>query len=270
MQYLTCFVFKGEIVSQYVIDELPVKISYGLEAEGTTDDDVITNLLNKTFVELDRDAPVGDKGGCTASLLLKLQSKLYFANSGDSRTLLASFNPATNSSDILFITREDKPDLPDEKERVEKMGGMVYIPPASKPDASSRVVIYDYLSGTRSGLAMSRSIGDRDFGKVGVIPDPIVKVFDLNKLVVENESCLNEESSKECSVDERHIYAVSGTDGLFDELDLSEITGMVGSHLFLDEGKQLATALAALVVTSAQRWGARYRDDIAIVAARLT
>ena len=73
----------GEIVSQFVIDELPTRLSQAFTASSVTlDDDTIQSILNETFVELDKDAPVDDHGGCTASILLKLQSKLYVANTG--------------------------------------------------------------------------------------------------------------------------------------------------------------------------------------------
>lgn len=260
----------GEIVSQFVIEDLPKRISNSLKSmpADDIDDDIIMNIFNETFVGLDKDAPVGDSGGCTASVVLKLQSKLYIANSGDSRTFVAIFDPITNSSEIVYLTREDKPDLPEEKERVEKMGGSVYIPPPEKPHSSSRVIYTDYKTGYRNGLAMSRSIGDRSFGRIGVIPDPLVHVIDMNSLVQKECSAIDNDENV-CSESLPNMYIVSGTDGLFDELQLEEITNNIGPSLFLNDGKKLMNMVGDLVVIAAQRWGARYRDDIAMAVAKI-
>ena len=72
----------GEIVSQFVVEEIPTRILNAFSTAATLSDEMIQSILNETFVELDRDAPVGDSGGCTASLLLKLKSKLFIANTG--------------------------------------------------------------------------------------------------------------------------------------------------------------------------------------------
>lgn len=271
---------EGEKVSQFVIEELPKRLADGLSDiaaanEGEYVEQSVRDLLNQTFVELDQDVPVGENGGCTASMLLKLGPKLYVANAGDSQTFVAIFNPATNASEVVYVTREDKPDLPDEKKRVESMGGTVYIPPPEKNHASSRVVIYDYITGYRSGLAMSRSIGDRAFGKKGVIPDPLVEVLDLNDLMSKHGAteCEFDENSEQevCLVnaDEFKVYAVSGTDGMMDEVTIEEITSLTGPALYADDGNDILNALGALVVHSASRWGSRYRDDIAITVARI-
>mmetsp|Transcript_12656 Transcript_12656/g.19033 ORF Transcript_12656/g.19033 Transcript_12656/m.19033 type:complete len:412 (+) Transcript_12656:86-1321(+) len=272
----------GEKVSQFVIEELPKRLADGLSDIAATNkgeykEQSVRDLLNQTFVELDRDVPVGENGGCTASVLLKLGPKLYVANAGDSQTFVAIFNSATNESEVVYITREDKPNLPDEKKRVESMGGTVYIPPPEKPNASSRVVIYDYKTGYRSGLAMSRSIGDRAFGKRGVIPDPLIEVLDLNDLMNKygTEECefdeFDENSEEVCvmNADEFKVYVVSGTDGMMDEVTVEEITSLTGPKLYADDGNDILNALGTLIVSSAQRWGSRYRDDIAITVARI-
>jgi hypothetical protein len=128
----------------------------------------------------------------------------------------------------VYITREDKPSLADERARVEKMGGQVYIPVRG----TSRVVYHDRDSGAPTGLAMSRSIGDWEAGKLGVIPDPIVDVLDLKEVVAAQLDGTAKEAQEayeidgqgeitemdlgaggDPSVDDVHIFAVSATDG---------------------------------------------------------
>lgn len=58
---------------------------------------------------------------------------------------------------VVYASREDKPDLKDERARVERSGGKVYIP--KDPRESSRVFYLDSNNQARGGLAMSRSLG---------------------------------------------------------------------------------------------------------------
>ena len=60
---------------------------------------------------------------------------------------------------IVYQSREDKPDLPDEKARIEAAGGYVSIPPDDNGDVS-RAYYVDEHRRLRYGLAMSRSLGD--------------------------------------------------------------------------------------------------------------
>ena len=71
------------------------------------------------------------------------------------------------------LSDDHKPDLPLEKARIEAAGGEVTSGGANGSPA--RV-----WAGGRVGLAMSRSIGDFECKRYGVIPDPEVKRFDLS------------------------------------------------------------------------------------------
>eukprot|EP01101_Sappina_pedata_P007860 TRINITY_DN4234_c0_g2_i1.p1 TRINITY_DN4234_c0_g2~~TRINITY_DN4234_c0_g2_i1.p1 ORF type:complete len:219 (-),score=56.94 TRINITY_DN4234_c0_g2_i1:25-681(-) len=73
--------------------------------------------------------------------ILITPSRIYFANAGDSRVVLASKNGS-----ICQVTLDHKPDAPSEKERVEKTGGFV--------TESKRV---------NGVLALSRALGDVEF-----------------------------------------------------------------------------------------------------------
>ena len=102
------------------------------------------------------------------SILLQLNTELYIANAGDSRTLVATYCPSTRSTSLIYASREDKPHLPEERERVERMGGRVRLPQPAGSGGTSRLMYVDRKSGREYGLAMSRSIGDWDAGKVGL------------------------------------------------------------------------------------------------------
>ncbi|KAL7467716.1 hypothetical protein ACHAXS_007951 [Conticribra weissflogii] len=329
----------GEKVSEYVVRTLPPLLGSKLVNEIATQaksddsgasavearDRDIVKILHDTFVELDASAPAHRSGGCTASVVLQLDSKVYVANAGDSRSFIAvHFNsPAVNDADgseqetvteIIFATREDvsvnnKPHLGEEQQRVEKMGGSVYLPPGflTTGKGTTRVMYRDPMSGGMSGLAMSRSIGDWEAGKVGVIPDPLVDILDLKRLkskVLEklNSTCSTSDTveidpatgeAKEIPNDvdcinytekDIRVFAFSATDGLLDYLPEDIIAQHVAKGLYGVSGEDddetsvgslhLLSSCEDLIYAAAQGWqddkGGRYRDDIAIAVADLS
>lgn len=209
---------------------------------------------------------------------MKQGRKVYVANAGDSRSFIATYRPSTGLSEIVYISREDKPSLPDEKARVEAAGGQVYVPIRG----TSRVVYNDPLTGAPTGLAMSRSIGDWAAGKLGVIPDPIVHVLDVDAVVA---SQLNAAPPKQASSlfdiditgrmsssgvaeDDVYVFAVSATDGIMDYISEDQIAGVLAHSLFSPSGVHPISACEHLIFAAAQAWHqakqGRYRDDISI------
>ena len=287
----------GEIVSQYSVSELPKLLSekiHNLPVDQIeSDEENIKKILVDSFVQMDKNAPAEVSGGCTASVVMQLGTKVFIANAGDSRSFVATFRKSTGRVNIVYITREDKPDLPDEKARVEGMGGHVYIP--NRAGASSRVIYMDSNTGFQSGLAMSRSIGDWDAGNVGVIPDPIVDVLDIKTLktsesneetcvasidpktgaTVIDENCIvtvEDQERDSSDEDDVQVFAVSATDGMLDFVDVEDIAKTVAEGLYLDNGPHPLSACENLISIAAAGWwrekDGRYRDDIAIAVSK--
>jgi serine/threonine protein phosphatase PrpC len=242
--------------------------------------DITSRVLSEVFVELDQTAPADPSGGCTATVVLQQGKKVYIANAGDSRSFIVTYRPSTGKSEIVYMTREDKPSLPDERARVEAAGGQVYLPVRG----TSRVVYNDPLSGAPTGLAMSRSIGDWAAGKMGVIPDPIVHVLDIDTLVSTELYGLNsakrydidssgEPKEVKDSIDDVYVFAVSATDGMMDYLHEDEIAKILAHALFEENGAHPISACEHLILAAAQAWQqakqGRYRDDIAIAVSAL-
>jgi len=152
----------GEKVSEYTVTELPKRLAHKLHSKAAASNPKLSEVeltkaaLTETFIELDATAPADPSGGCTATVVLQQGHHIYLANAGDSRSFVVAYRPSTNHTAVVAITREDKPDLPDERARVEAAGGQVYIPARG----TSRVVYHDATTGAPTGLAMSRSIGD--------------------------------------------------------------------------------------------------------------
>jgi serine/threonine protein phosphatase PrpC len=109
------------------------------------------NFLNKTLT-------------CGATCLILLYHKnlnrhyITTINTGDSRCILCRNNIAT------VLTKDHKPNWPDEKKRIEELGGNIY-----KDGPDYRV----------NGLSVSRSFGDFDSSYISCKPD-IIK-YTLNK-----------------------------------------------------------------------------------------
>ena len=245
----------GEVVSEYVVKELPKLLSSKLETlEPKDDPEQISKAITETFVEMDKTAPAEVSGGCTASIVLQRGSKIYVANAGDSRSFVVVYQANKKAANIIYMSREDKPTLPDERERVEKAGGQVYAPMTG----TSRVLYTDPESGMTSGLAMSRSIGDWEVGKLGVIPDPIVDIIDIDQVVKDHSE----------SEDDVCIFAVSATDGLMDFAKPEGIAKVLAMSMYEKDGPHLLTALEQLIYVAATGWEqskrGTYRDDIAI------
>jgi serine/threonine protein phosphatase PrpC len=92
--------------------------------------------------------------GCTCVAVYIRGNKLYAANAGDSRAVMAYKNE--NGQLIAKnLTKDHKPDDPEEQKRITSWGGFVSPPP--EPGLSARVYLDAEL--TMIGLAMSRSIG---------------------------------------------------------------------------------------------------------------
>lgn len=289
----------GELVSEYSVQNLPKLLSSKLDnilssaAPDTNNTNAIQQAMVDTFIEIDKTAPAEKSGGCTATVVLQLGSQVYVANAGDSRSFIATYNPRdqVNPVKIVYVTREDKPCLPEERQRVEEMGGRVYEPPPERKayGASSRVLYVD-KTGRTNGLAMSRSIGDWDYGKLGVIPDPTVVVLDINDIVAggdgnlqcefgDESECVkdsnSEASNDDASNDQQiQVFAVSATDGLLDFVEIEDIAESIATSLYVDEGPHPLSACESLITTSATAWyqakQGRYRDDIAIAVSKLS
>ncbi|KAM4695105.1 integrin-linked kinase-associated serine/threonine phosphatase 2C [Discoglossus pictus] len=97
------------------------------------------------------------KDGTTAICVLVADNILYIANLGDSRALLCRFNEETQKPTVLSLSREHNPTQYEERMRIQRAGGNV---------RDGRVL---------GVLEVSRSLGDGQYKRCGVISIPEVK-----------------------------------------------------------------------------------------------
>ncbi|XP_060103054.1 protein phosphatase 1K, mitochondrial [Heteronotia binoei] len=126
--------------------------------------------LFKAFVEIEKayerhahlsaDATLLSAGSTATVALLRDGIELVVASVGDSRALLCRKGKA------LKLTIDHTPERKDEKQRIKKAGGFVAWNSLGQPHVNGR-------------LAMTRSIGDLDLKKHGVIAEPETKRIQL-------------------------------------------------------------------------------------------
>lgn len=136
-----------------------------------TDDCDLELILTKAFLEVDRalekhlnyspNAPRVNPGTTSTVALLRDGIELVVGSVGDSRAMLCRKGKA------LKLTVDHTPERKDEKERIKKTGGFITWNSLGQPNVNGR-------------LAMTRSIGDFDLKKMGVIAEPETKRINLH------------------------------------------------------------------------------------------
>ena len=143
---------------------------------------IIINIFIDADVQITKEKFNCEMSGTTCVIVIQLEEHLICANTGDSRGILVYDKTNSNNlndSKIFLLSNDCKPELPNEKKRIEECGGSVekIIDVGDVPCGPFRV----WIKGEEyPGLAMSRSIGDIDSKKVGVIPDPLFIEYTLS------------------------------------------------------------------------------------------
>jgi serine/threonine protein phosphatase PrpC len=120
------------------------------------------------------DVTSAEFSGTTLCTVLLRGRSLFAANAGDSRAIMI-----TTSGEVFQLTKDNKPDDPAEKARIESHGGRVK-PMSSKYSGKDIGPDRVWLpSHDAPGLAMSRSIGDFQVHTAGVIAEPEVTEYKL-------------------------------------------------------------------------------------------
>ncbi|KAJ6868489.1 protein phosphatase 2C 8 [Populus alba x Populus x berolinensis] len=158
----------------------------------------------------------GWQDGATAVCVWVLGQKVFIANIGDAKAVLArssiidgSQNHPDGASPLkaIVLTREHKAIYPQERARIQKAGGSV--------SSNGRL---------QGRLEVSRAFGDRHFKKVGVVATPDIHSFDLT---------------------DREHFIILGCDGLWGVFGPSDAVEFV--QKLLKEGLTVAAVSRRLV-----------------------
>ena len=130
--------------------------------------------------------------GSTCLLIFRLEKELICANTGDSRSIIIE-----NFKKITQLNIEHKPDLPEEKKRIESYGAVVSQCNDLYDDGMEGGPYRVWEKGCDyPGIAMSRSIGDKISKGLGVIITPDIKHY--------------------CIVNKSFFYLVMASDGVWE------------------------------------------------------
>mmetsp|Transcript_24540 Transcript_24540/g.54226 ORF Transcript_24540/g.54226 Transcript_24540/m.54226 type:complete len:457 (+) Transcript_24540:245-1615(+) len=260
---------EGHYISSYLQKDMAARISRKLSDpahDGSVE--AVRQSLIDAFFEADTDAPSSAmNGGSTASILLRLGNKIYFANVGDSTTFVATHERVTGTTAVAHRNRKDKPHMAEERARIESMGGKVHAPPDHP--IMARVIAYNKAKGEMVGLAMSRSIGDWEHGAIGVIAEPTVEVVDINDIRAAAARDFDVQPQVE-------VFVVVGSDGLFDARQPQFVANHFAKSFY---GKVTDAALGGrhhpivqcsdLISIATPKNETRYRDDITLLAMKV-
>jgi serine/threonine protein phosphatase PrpC len=196
--------------------------------------------------------------GTTCNLVFIIEDKVICANVGDSRSFLM-----TENLDIVNLSFDHKPDLPLEKGRIEKMGGIIeksygkFNSINFLEDGPSRVWVKNQQY---PGIAMSRSLGDLVAKNVGIISKP-------GKINLYFISDITEHSLKELIINGKKCNGeliLIASDGVWEFFDEQEVINIIKP--FYDLG-DIKTALNVLIKAATKKWKEddSVVDDITVV-----
>ena len=190
---------EGHFVSQFATDFIPSQLIQNPEIKALSDPEKIykkfkennCRIITQAFVSADSQLKNMEfdslESGTTCCLIIHIGKHIICANTGDSRALVVydESGDMNNLKNINYLQAvplsiDYKPELPEEYNRIIMSGGAVE---QLEDEFGRRVGPYRVWAKGEDypGLAMSRSIGDLKGKAIGVIPDPGILEYDLNK-----------------------------------------------------------------------------------------
>ncbi|CAN8072628.1 unnamed protein product [Agarophyton chilense] len=113
-------------------------------------------------------SPCSKDSGTTGSVVAVRNDDVVVANVGDSAVYCVSRSRWTRRPRVNYISPMHRPTNPAEAERIKLSGGQV----------QDGYVVDSHCT---MGIGVSRTIGDRDMGQYGCIPDPTFHSFQLQR-----------------------------------------------------------------------------------------
>ena len=191
--------FVSQFVSRFVVHKIknhplikkldePKKIYNQLISNGY---EIIANIYLDADVQIQKEKFNVTRSGTTIVLVIQLEEHIICANTGDSRAIAIyddNYDDKDNlvSSKIFPLSFDCKPNLPSEMKRIIQCGGVVekaeYSDDEEEEEEDEDPLPYRVWAKGEDypGLAMSRSIGDMDAKKVGVIPNPQIVEYKID------------------------------------------------------------------------------------------
>lgn len=195
--------FNGNIISEYLKENLINKIGQHPQIKSLKNLEYIYSqfvkdnykIIREIFFELDNELLNNEKlidinlSGSTCILLIQIGDNIISANIGDSKAILVyeDINVSNcadeyNKYKSIKLSRDCTPYIETEKMRIIMNGGNVIQLKNSINQENGPLRIY--LKGDNiPGLSITRSFGDRIGKKIGMISNPVINEYTLNKSV---------------------------------------------------------------------------------------
>jgi len=181
---------EGHFVSKFAAKYIPYQIMNNPEIKNLKDPELIYNKLRSNNYQiitksyLDCDVALhqvnfdSKESGSTCNLIISIGNHIICANTGDSRSILVF--DENNKYKCIPLSIDFKPEMPEEMNRIILSGGEVRQIKNEMGEGVGPYRVWKMGEGY-PGLAMSRSIGDLNGKKIGVIPNPGIIEYQLNE-----------------------------------------------------------------------------------------
>ena len=205
--------------------------------------EIDNQIINKNEIDV-------NLSGSTCNLIIQLGDHIICANTGDSRAILIFEEKNNNikeediikNNKIFPLSIDCKPSLPKEKERILKKGGILSRLKNSEHKEFGPLRVF--LKGSLlPGLSMSRSFGDKLCKGIGIIVDPLIKEYNLNKDVK---------------------YILIASDGIWEYLSNEQIMSIGNKYYEMNDPDNFCQDLIKI---STELWekNSRNIDDITLI-----
>ena len=190
--------FNGHIISEYLKENLikkivnhpRLKVLDNLENIYSQFSDNKYKIIKELFYEIDNEILNlninKDLSGSTCTLLIQIGDKIINANIGDSKAILVyeddNINNIKNKYKIVKLSKDCTPNIETEKKRIIMNGGKVIQLKNNNEQEKGplRIFLKDKMI---PDLSISRSFGDKIGKSIGVISNPVINEYTLNKTV---------------------------------------------------------------------------------------
>ena len=243
----------GHIVSQFLVQYFTDFFKNNSEIKKCKTELEIFNLLLHLNYQLIRDAITASEeklkeqknfniefSGSTCCMLIQAYQKIICVNIGDSRAILFSIMIKEEITNLSF---DHKPNLKKELERIKKYGGVVEKCLYEDGVTYGPFRVWNSSKQEYPGLAVSRSIGDSEATKLGVLAEP-----DFNLKTLKN-----------------HMkFIVIASDGIWEYLNNKNVCEIIKPFYLTGDAKGAAEEL---INQSREKWAKKgdSADDTSVI-----
>ena len=235
--------YYGHEVSGFIKENLPMDLNHLLKQKHLDllkDDlslDIKTCFIQENQKLLSNNQIDSDLSGTTCISTIYTPQKLIIANIGDSRCILGKYDNNAKKFISENLSRDHKPTIPEEAERILKVGGRIRQMRDEDGEFIGPLRVY-MKDKEMPGLAMTRSFGDYFGSTAGTISEPEV-----------TEHFFQEEDK----------FIILASDGLFEFMESEEIVKFVGEFY---KNNDIVGCCEFLYKESCKRWLEEEYDTI--------